>query len=230
MVFRMVPATMTDEVKITTEQKSPEEKLIDLETSRINLESAVIARDKAAHELAVLKLKEKYTVLVQKTVRLAGVVDPDSVNKARTELYHLSATNPGEPLLFDINSPGGSFYDGMELYGIVRELSNAGHHMTTRISGYACSMGGVLAQAGDTRQIREGSYLHLHEASYGVIGKAHEMREAAEQTEKITHDMARLYAKRSALSADEIYENLHRKEWWLNAEEAFEIGFVDLIL
>lgn len=165
-----------------------------------------------------------------RVARLTGAVDEESVAATREQLYALSERYPGESITLDINSPGGSVPDGMELFGIVRELSNSGHSMITRISGQACSMGGIIAQAGDVRQIREGSYLHLHEASWGSVGKAHKMREDAEHVEKITRDIAKIYSRRANMSVDEIYDRMHRHEWWLDADEALAIGFVDEIV
>lgn len=226
-----------DDIHLEIEKRTAEEREIDLEKSKVELESARIKlateqleHDQKAHEFQVLKLQEEFDLLTLHTARLAGPVDAETVGKARTELYALSAAYPDADLTLDINSGGGSVTDGMELYGIIRELSRNGHHMITRISGIAASMGGVLAQAGDTRQIREGSYLHLHEAAWGSSGKAHEMKEAAEYVEKISKDISKIYAKRSKMSAAEIYDRFHRREWYLDCKEALKVGFVDEIV
>jgi ATP-dependent protease ClpP protease subunit len=92
-------------------------------------------------------------------------------------------------------------------------------------------MGGLIAQAGDVRQIRRHSWLHIHEASAGAWGKASDMKESAEYIERITRDMAEIYANRGAVkSAQEIYDRIERREWWLSAEEALAEGFVDEIV
>lgn len=203
---------------------------IDLSVSRMDLLLKETELRKNEHELNLQYLQEGYEMMHLKVARLGGPVNEDTVEKARVELYTLSRLFPGQPLTLDINSPGGSVSDGMELYGIVKELSKAGHQMITRISGEACSMGGVIAQAGDHRQIREGSYLHIHEASWGAIGKASEMRESADHVEAISRDIAKIYAKKSTMTADEIYERMLRREWWMGAEEALKLGFVDEVV
>ena len=153
---------MSDKVEIVAVEQSLEEKLIAIEKAKVDLESAKIAVSKETIELEMLRVESKNSLLSEgfemlhlNTARLSGTVDSESVEKVRTELYLLSTINPGSDIIVDINSPGGSVSDGMELFGIIRELSKSGHKMITRISGEACSMGGVIAQAGDIRQIRE---------------------------------------------------------------------------
>ena len=87
-----------------------------------------------------------------------------------------------------------------------------------------------MSQAGDTRQIREGSYLHIHEAASNAGGKASEVMDYAKFLEKISRQMCDIYAKRSKLNADEIYELMARKEWLMVCHEALALGFVDEIV
>lgn len=231
-------STVAPNVELTVEKETPEEKALKIEILKQELEQAhlktkhdIIDLAVALQELRTLELEEGYEDVQLRVVRLSGPVDDENVSKARDQLYALAAAGaPGEPLVLDINSPGGSFDAGMELFGVMRELSKDGHRITTRISGMAGSMAGVISQAGDVRQIREGSYLHIHEASWGSIGKASEMMDAAKFIERLSKDIAKIYAKRSTMSVDEIYENMARKEWFLNADEALALGFIDAIV
>ena len=63
-----------------------------------------------------------------------------------------------------------------------------------------------------------------------AVGKASEMRESADYVERISKDISKIYAKRSTMTASEIYDRMHRREWWLSAEEALSISFVDEIV
>jgi ATP-dependent protease ClpP protease subunit len=213
---------------------------LSLERERLELKKLVTEVEKERVELleAFNRVEEwnktnGHSVTDRRIVRLADVIDDDSVGTARAELYDLSRLYPGESLILDINSPGGNVHAGLELFGVVRELSTEGHQIITRISGHAASMGGVIAQAGDVRQIRKHSYLHIHEVSYGSIGKGSEIKDAADYCEKLTRDMTKIYAERSnkrRVTSDWIYSKIIRQEWWLNAEEALENGFVDAII
>ena len=164
-------------------------------------------------------------------VYLTGGVDEDFVSNAREEIRKaISRGGPGCGLVLSINSGGGSVFDGLDLFGYIREVSDSGHKVTTVASGYCASMAGVLVQAGDVRQIRKDSYIHLHEAASMGQGKASELSDQAQLLERLTKQLLQIYADRSVLTYDEIFEKVNRQEWWLSAREALEVGFVDEII
>lgn len=153
----------------------------------------------------------------------------DTVLPVISQLTVWSEKNPGEPIELVINSPGGSVYAGWRLFGTLRNLSKKGHHITTVISGMAASMGGVIAQAGDTRVIEEHSSLMIHEASSGAWGPAHTIRDQADHLTAIGKKIRDIYLAKSdgKTTAPYFDRKWHRKDWWLFSEEALERGFVD---
>ena len=163
-------------------------------------------------------------------VYLTGVVDAQFVALGRKKLYKIMQTFPGSEIIVDINSPGGSIFEGLDLFGVIREASKKGQKVTTVASGFCASMGGVLLQAGDVRQIREDSHLHLHEALSMAGGNSSEIADAAALLEKLTRQMVEIYARKSSLTADEIHDRIKRQDWWLTAEEALAVGFVDEVI
>lgn len=203
---------------------------LEVEELRVKVEKERVELLEALNRLEDWNKATGYSVINRRVVRMTAPIDDDSVGMVRQELYDLARLYPDQSLTLDINSPGGSVAAGLELYGVLRELSGEGHQIITRIGGEACSMGGVVAQAGDLRQIRKHSYLHLHEASWGSIGKASEMKESAEHIEKITRDLCAIYAEKGTMDADAIYDRIHRREWWMSADEALSVGFVDEIV
>lgn len=223
---------MTAEEK-TTPPVDPATAALELEKLRLEVEKERVELLEALNRVEEWNRVNGHSVTERKIVRLAEAIDDETVGVARAELYDLSRLYPGQDLILDINSPGGGVHAGLELFGVLRELSGEGHKVITRISGHAASMGGVIAQAGDVRQIRQHSYLHLHEVSYGMIGKGFEIQEAAEYTDKLTRDLMRIYAERSPkrrITADWVYDRVSRKEWWLDSKEALEHGFIDEII
>lgn len=125
------------------------------------------------------------------------------------------------------NSPGGDVFAGWALFDELRATSNAGHPITTVCRGMAASMGGILIQAGDHRVCGPESYLMLHEVSAGAIGKVSEMADRTRLAERLTEQACAVFARRSTMSADAIYEKMKRTDWWLSADEALKLGFVD---
>ena len=164
-------------------------------------------------------------------VYLTGEVDELFVANGREEIRRaIGRGGPGTELKISINSGGGSVFDGLDLFGFIREVSNSGYKITTVASGYCASMAGVLVQAGDVRQIRKDSYIHLHEAASMGQGKASELSDQAQLLERLTKQLLQIYDDRSVLSYGEIFEKVNRQEWWLSAREALEVGFVDEII
>jgi len=133
------------------------------------------------------------------------------------------------PITLHISSGGGDAYASLALFDTLRTLSAQGHHVTTIIRGFAASGAGVIAQAGDLRLIGAESFLHIHEAGSGIMGKAAEVKDEALALEQMSRKMADIYASRSSLSADDIYARFERREWWITAAHALELGFADEI-
>lgn len=156
-------------------------------------------------------------------------VTGNSVKSAMQRIGAYAHLNPGAPILVDFNSPGGSVLDGLAWWDNLRRLSGKGHYVTTRVAGVAASMAGILLQAGDSRIIGPKSWLHLHEVSSGTIGKASEMMDEAELAKRLTRQACDIYAERSNLTSDQVWELMYRKEVWLTSEQALEYGFVDFI-
>lgn len=210
-----------------------ERERLEIEKLKIEVERERVSLLESLNGVEEWNRTNGHSVVDRRIVRLADAIDDESVGRTRSELYDLSRLFPGQPLTLDINSPGGGVHAGLELFGVIRELSSEGHQMITIISGHAASMGGVIAQAGDVRRIRRHSYLHLHEVSSGMIGKGSDIQDAADYCDKLTRDLVKIYAERAGkkrVTAEWIYDKISRREWWLSAEEAKRYGFVDEII
>lgn len=198
---------------------------VDLQSALLSLEVEVNeARDDEASDLAhrtyvfrwEIDAEEEHIAACRSTLRRWQRLDDE-------------AEEPNRPYTLVIKSPGGDVFDGLFLFDELRSIAASGHRLTTVIRGYAASMAGFLAQAGDHRVMGPNAYLMLHPASSGAIGKVADLRTEADLTEQITRQMCDVYAERSTMSADEIYDRISRGDWWLRAEEALRLGFVDEI-
>jgi ATP-dependent protease ClpP protease subunit len=168
-------------------------------------------------------------------VKLREPVTDYGVYTVRQELRALAASHKKpRPITLEIYSPGGSILAGIDLFDDLRRYSQEGHEIRTIITGYAASMAGVLAQAGDHRAIRRNAYIHLHEGSGWASGKLSGQKEDVKFLEKLTFQMCKIYADRATeagveTDAAELFKEMEYKELWFNAEEALERGFVDEI-
>jgi ATP-dependent protease ClpP protease subunit len=129
-----------------------------------------------------------------------------------------------ESIEIEINSPGGSVFEGMRIYNELREMAKRGVEIHTVANGHAASMGSVIFMAGDIREMRDGAQLMIHEASTIAMGDARDMQRAADLLESISSDIARIYSERSGMDKKEI-RNLMMAETWIDKDTAEKYGF-----
>ena len=160
---------------------------------------------------------------------LWGPVTDTSVGGVVRVLGDYSRKCPAAPIHIAFNSPGGSVFAGLALYDYIRSLQSVGHKITTNTIGYAASMGGILLQAGDERVAGRNAYMLIHEVSTVGYGKLSEIADEVKFSNRLQDRCCAILASRSTLSVDEIKKRWHKTDWWLDADEMLEFGFVDRI-
>lgn len=204
-------AAKAAELDLRTKQAATERAEIELENAR-RLTAQAKAQDSENGEYAFL-----------------DPVNWETVRVAILKLNELSRRFPNKPLTVTLNSPGGTVLPGLALFDHIRELSKRGHKMIVKVRGMAASMGGILLQAGDLRVIGPEAMVLIHEVSAGTAGKVSEMQDRVDFSKRLWQKCAKLLANKSKLSAQEIMEKADRRDWWLDAEQAKELGFADEI-
>ena len=131
----------------------------------------------------------------------------------------------GQPMNLHLNCVGGDVFEGMAIYNVIKKRKAK---TTVYIEGIAASMGSVIALAADKVIMAENSLFMIHNAFGGAMGEAKEMRKTAAVLDKISNEIPDIYTKKTNLPFGKIKEMMD-EETWLNADEAFELGFVDSI-
>ena len=129
------------------------------------------------------------------------------------------------PINLRINSLGGDVFDGMAMYNVIKRREAK---TTVYIEGIAASIATIIALGADEVIMAENSLFMIHNAWGGTAGEAKDMRKTAETLDKITSELTDIYVKKTGLSYDALAEMMD-EETWLNAQEAFDLGFVDTI-
>ena len=222
---------MTDRSK--EEQKANAEK-IRAETRKVKAEaeSAEAKAKKEKIELEkLIKAEQKIKASDAENClyRFNGAVDKTTVVKCRQKLTQWSRMKPECDMEIVFASPGGSITAGFELFDFIQQLRRAGHKITTGSLGMAASMAGILLQAGDVRWIGHQSWILIHRASFGAIGKSFEIEDEVAWIKRIEERIINIFTTRSTLTSLKIKRNWDRKDWWINADEALEMGLVDEI-
>ncbi len=89
-----------------------------------------------------------------------------------------------------INSPGGDAFDGITIYNALASRGN----VTTVVDGLAASAASVIAMAGTERVMSPGSMMMIHDALALCIGNAADMRDTAVLLDKVSDNIASVYA------------------------------------
>lgn len=126
-------------------------------------------------------------------------------------------------ILIKLNSPGGSVFDGIEVYNYLKGLSN---HVTIEVTALAASAASVIAMSADVLTMCTGSQLMIHEASTFTYGNKVDHHKTINALETIDSSLVSVYADRTGLDAETI-NNWLSEEKWFTAEEAVEHGMAD---
>jgi ATP-dependent Clp endopeptidase proteolytic subunit ClpP len=140
-----------------------------------------------------------------------------------------AAENAVDTLEIEINSPGGSVFDGFTIYQEIKSLRDRGVVVNATITGMAASMASVICMACDHVAIVPHGRMMIHDASNTVAGNADYLRKSADLLDSISADLANIYAAKTGKPADEI-RTMMKAETWMNASESVANGFADTVL
>lgn len=122
-----------------------------------------------------------------------------------------------------VNSPGGSLFEGLAIYNLLREYEGK---VTVKILGIAASAASFIAMAADEIQIARSGFYMIHNGQVWAAGDRNALVEVAEWLKPFDAAMADIYAQRTDLAAEDVAEMMNR-ETWLTASDAIEQGFAD---
>ena len=129
------------------------------------------------------------------------------------------------PINLHVNSIGGDVFDGMAIYNVIKRREA---RTTVYIEGIAASIATIIALGADEVVMAENSLFMIHNAWGGAMGEAKDMRKTADTLEKISSELTDIYMKKTGLSYEALAEMMD-EETWLNAQEAYDYGFIDTI-
>ena len=208
-------------------QSQAEVKKIEAETRRAEAEA--LKAELEAHDATKSYNRKLFLDEENNLYRFSSDVNEISVRQAMNKLTEWHRKDPECDIEIVFSSPGGSIIDGFELFDFLQDLRNEGHHITTGSLGMAASMAGVLLQAGDVRWIGHQSWMMIHRAAFGAIGKTYEIEDEVELVKRIEQRCLDIFVSRSKLTNKKIQENWDRKDWWIDADECKKLGLVDNI-
>ena len=167
-------------------------------------------------------------LLSERVIMLGAAVDDQIANLVVAQLIHLEGEDPDKEISLYINSPGGSVYAGLAIYGTMQFIRP---DVSTICVGMAMSMGAVLLCGGaeGKRFALPNSKIMIHQGSAGYEGAPTDIeihaREVLSQRQRATE----IVAKHTGKSVDQVKSDIDRDRF-MNAAEARSYGLIDNVL
>lgn len=169
-------------------------------------------------------------ILEKRRVFLSDAVDAESAKEIIRKLWYLDHVAPGKPILFIINSPGGSVDAGFAIWDQIKLLSSP---VITLVTGLAASMGSLLSLvAGKGKRLATpNSRIMIHQPLIGGVirGQATDLDIQAKEMLKTRDMLVDIYAEATGKDSKTIEKAIDRDNW-MTAQEALDFGLLDSIV
>lgn len=140
----------------------------------------------------------------------------------------IEALEPGEELVLEINSIGGSVDDAAEIYSMIQKLANP---TRAEIQSLAASAASYFPLACDRVEIAMPAQMMIHCASWGVRGNKHDHEWAARQLDVTDNSILDTYCRKCGEKADRAeLQRMMEEETYLSAQDCLRLGLVDAII
>jgi ATP-dependent Clp protease protease subunit len=169
-------------------------------------------------------------LLEKRRIFLSDAVDSDTAKEIIRKIWYLDHIAPGKPILFVINSPGGSVDSGFAIWDQFKMVSSP---VITLVTGLAASMGSLLSLvAGKGRRLATpNARIMIHQPLIGGVirGQATDLDIQAREMLKTRSMLVDIYAEATGKDAPAIEKAINRDNW-MTAEEAKKFGLLDQIV
>lgn len=152
----------------------------------------------------------------------AGFYCPDDVRQA------IQGLNPGEELILEINSIGGSVLAGNEIYALLEGCSNPTRAV---IQSMAASAASYMIMSCDRIEICLPAQLMIHRASTIAFGNTEDLQQAQQMLDVTDNAILDTYCRRcgNRTSREELAAMM-ANETYIGSSDALRYGLVDSIV
>lgn len=168
--------------------------------------------------------------LDKRQIFLWGAVTDRSAEMIVERMLFLEATDPGKPIYFFINSPGGVITSGMAIYDVMRMISSPVYTITM---GMAASMGAILLTVGEKghRYVFEHAKVMIHQPliSGQIVAPAIDIKIHAEEIKKTREELNRIIADTTGQPLTRVEKDTDR-DYYLDGKGAVDYGLADKVL
>ncbi len=124
-----------------------------------------------------------------------------------------------------MSSPGGDVFEGRAIANLMSDHRCA---FDINVIAECCSIATIIAMAGDSIHMSDGSVFLVHRCFTMAVGNSQELAKLSKDLELIDETMVQTYKKKTKMSEKDII-NLMDQNRYMDANEAKKLGFVDSI-
>lgn len=169
-------------------------------------------------------------LLRDRVIFLGNPIDEHTANLIIAQMLFLENEDPKKDIIFYINSPGGSVYDGL---AIIDTMNYVKCDVQTVGVGVQASMAAVLLANGakGKRLLLPNSKIMIHQPWSSGRDKASvtEMEITLREMQDIKKRLIDILAKSTGQSKDKIEKDADR-DFWMSAEDAKKYGLADKVI
>lgn len=170
-----------------------------------------------------------YKNLSNNTIVINDEINDNLLEFATLPLIEMNNNPEVESINIVLNTVGGDIYNG---FAFVSELEKVTKPTTLRIVGMAASMGGLIAMAKNPNLkvvCDKFSVGLVHSGSQYLSGSSHAVRDTFKFSERYEEKIKDYILSHTKIT-EEMYREIERQEFWLDANDMLKYGIVDQII
>ena len=170
-----------------------------------------------------------YKNLLNNTVVINEEIGDNLLELAMLPVLNMDKDPSVKEINIILNTPGGDIYDGFAFVSVLEHLKTK---TTIRIVGMAASMGALIAMAKSPKLkvvCDKWSVGLIHSGSQYMEGTTHAVRDTFRFSERYEMKIKDYILSHTNIT-EEIYKEIERQEFWMDAEDMLKYGIVDEII
>ena len=211
---------MTKTIKMDTiydEPIKPKKKIADLEDSKKD--------DDTFNEIDYGLNIDESVIYMHGDIMLGSLFD--FISKVRIILKNRPEEKAQDPINLLINSNGGDVYEAL---GIIDYIESLSVPVNIIARGRAMSAAAMILACGTGKRIASKlTTIMLHEASAEIFGKSADIKANADHIDELEEDFYRMMAGKTK-NNEEFWRKACRKDFYMSAEKAKELGLIDTVI
>lgn len=151
----------------------------------------------------------------------------DLISKVRLILTNRPKEKALDPITLLLNSNGGDVYEAL---GIIDYINTLSVPVNVVARGRAMSAAAMILCCGTgIRAASLSTTIMVHEASAEIMGKSADIKANADHIDELEEDFYRMMAGKTK-NNEEFWRKACRKDFYMSAEKAKELGLIDTVI